>query len=68
MVTELRLRSVVGGVVLGRSQAAGAAGGAEIRVDPRLSTAFAERWNHVSPGRLGSSTRVSAPKGKEATA
>lgn len=68
MVTELRLKSVVGGVVLARARAAGAAGGAEIRVDPRLSTAFAERWRYVSPGEAGSSTRVPAPKGKEATA
>lgn len=68
MVTELRLKSVAGGVVLARARAAGAAGGAEIGVDPRLSTAFAERWRHVSPGGLGSSTGVSAAKGKEATA
>ena len=68
MVTELRLRSVVGGLVLQRSLAAGAAGRAEMRLDPRLSTAFAERRRQVSPGELDSSTRVPAPKGKEASA
>jgi len=68
MVGELRWKSVVAGGVLQRSEPAGAAGQAEKRFDPRLSTAFAERRGRESPGELESSTGFSAPKSKEATA
>lgn len=68
MVAELRLKSGVPGVVLRHSRAAGGAGGTETRLDPRLSTTFAERPGRESPGELDSCTGVSAQNCKEATA